>query len=193
MKRIMLDIDGVLADFVLAYTREAVKLGFLENPISTIDQPTWSFDGIGLTEAQGKEVWQYIDSQRFWWLEKLPSLMTAQQTDRIRALKYANELYFCTKRRAPETASISIQYQTQAWLENTIGAGGMCVIPSMHKGEVAKALRITHAIDDRPENVVEIAKTVSETYMFTRRYNELVYYPKRVADLDAFLRLLESQ
>jgi hypothetical protein len=190
MKRIMFDVDGVLADFVKAYTTEAVAMGLLDQIITTPEQPEWSFEGVGLSKEAGELVWNRIEANPGWWYTQVESMISEHEARRINGLMLRNQVYFVTNRYVGND-SLNVQLQTSGWL-GSIGIANASVITTASKGDIAKALRITHAVEDNAENAVAIAQHVSQTYMYTRKYNELVYFPHRVKTLKEFLDIVEA-
>ena len=165
----MFDVDGVLADFIRGFTEEAVKLGLLEKSWTTVEHPEWDFGNMN-GEQIGK-VWQRINHTPNWWvsLNAMPDV-DGEVIKRINGL--GSEVVYCTHREAgfPNT-----QAQTRRWLQS-IGIDYPNVITSKRKGEVARALDITHAIDDKVENancihwISDVKPTKS--YIINRLYNQ---------------------
>ena len=95
MLRVMFDMDGVLADFVEAFTRLANEM-FGTPHIRTVHQPTWSFAGIGMTEEQVSAVWDELKATPNWWLGLL-RIVTSGAMHRISELSKVAEVYFVTR------------------------------------------------------------------------------------------------
>ena len=143
--KLMFDVDGVLADFVYGFTNTATGLGFLKAPWTTMEQPEWDFQG--LTGEQTGKIWQRIAHSFTWWTE-LPVMpdVTPAVIDQINQMPC--EKIFTTHRSG---GLPNPQYQTVRWLE-MIGFKHPSVVTSKRKGEVARALDVTHSIDDKVEN-----------------------------------------
>lgn len=164
--KILFDIDGVLADFVLAWTTEAVALNFLSAPIKTVDQRSWDLAQLGLTPEQVKAVWHFTQATPWWWLEKLRSLITRDQFFDIDKISTINETYFVTNRHG---GIPNVQLQTQRWLKEQ-GVRNPNVISANKKAGVAKAIGITHSIEDKLENAVRMP---GDSYLMDRPYNRI--------------------
>src|SRR2546425_12393178 len=67
---IIFDIDGVLADFILAYTKLGGKMGFLNRAWSTLSQRTWDMPEI--PKAQQDAMWEKIKQDSWFWTELEP-------------------------------------------------------------------------------------------------------------------------
>lgn len=191
-KNVMFDVDGVLADFVLGFTQLAVAEGFMETVIKTTEQPSWDFGQV-LSEKQQKQLWTLIDHRGSWW-ESLQPLVPAETFERINKLCDNDVVTFCTHRLAGMPHA---QVQTQAWLMRH-GIDIPNVVVSKRKGEVARALDIDYAIDDKPENaacihwISDVRPTKS--YILDRPYNHNADLPrriKRVLTVDEFLDDIE--
>ena len=149
-KSIVIDIDGVLADFVLGFTRLAHDN--LDKSIATIPSrfhQQWNFDGV-MTPQQSAFIWKYINEHPGWW-GTLPPLVGGDIGRRLNILSLKAPIYFVTHR--PDDA----QSVTARWLRREIGIEAPTVILSKKKGEVARLLHATHAIDDKLENALCLA------------------------------------
>ena len=141
----MFDVDGVLADFIYGFTNTATGLGFLPAPWHTWDHPEWDFHQ--LTGEQVGKTWQRVAHSFTWWQE-LPALpdVTPELIERINQMPC--EKVFTTHR---SHGLPNPQYQTVKWLQ-MLGFERPSVVTSKRKGEVARALDVTHSIDDKVEN-----------------------------------------
>jgi len=141
---ILLDLDGVLVDFVLGFTQEAVALGYLKKPFGTDLQPTWDF-GYCLTPKQQMDIWNIIENDPWWWAN-LSARVDHRIFETINNLQLLNQVVFCTNRKGPK-----VQLQTKYWLSNN-GIINPAVVVTKRKGEVAKALDIDYSLDDQVHN-----------------------------------------
>lgn len=187
MANIMFDIDGVLADFILGFTREACQLGYLERPYSTEEQASWEFNQ--LSWPQQISIWDYIRSSNWWWTN-LPALVSPVTFAALNTLQMTNQVIFCTNRRGKH-----IQLQTKYWLANN-GIVNPAVVVTERKGEVARALDIDYSIDDQVHNancVHWIADTVPcRSYLLDRPYNRVgrIKNVRVVASVEEFMEEL---
>jgi hypothetical protein len=194
-KRILLDIDGVLADFCFAFTRTAMHLDPNQQIVGTLDQPTWNLTGT-MDKQLVKATWDKIRCMKEWWM-RLPPLITEPELHRLRYLMDRHEVVFCTGRkeqtRNPDGPSVI--YQTIEWLER-LGLTNPSVLMCSKKGEIARAIGATHAIDDKPENVCMLEwlnEETCESFVLDRKYNRDYIYPvgvKHVQTLDEFFNAI---
>ena len=186
MKTIMFDVDGVLADFSYAFTKECG----IFTPVAGPEQQAWDFPEIP-REVQN-EVWKRIKASRDWWLN-LPSLVSADVFWKIDELVSDHQLVFVTSR-----VGIAPQLQTELWLHH-YGIQNPCVVVSKRKAEIAKAIDADYSIDDKPENVACVHWIADvkpcRSYVIDRPYNRTGFIPKnvrRVLTVEEFLNDIEE-
>src|SRR6266705_2506919 len=95
---ILFDIDGVLADFRLAFTKLGVKMGLFPAawlPLQPLAQCAWDFPLV--SPAQKEAVWEKIKQDPWFWTE-LESLVDKDTFADIRDLGYDHSVYFVTSR-----------------------------------------------------------------------------------------------
>ena len=109
MKRVMVDVDGVLADFVRGFTMLAWTM--FGSPVQSVfDKQQWhGFDG--LDKNQVDEVWKHINASPTFW-ESLPLCVTPDEMDRLDDLTAEADVYFVTNRGSSKSA----KRQTENWL-----------------------------------------------------------------------------
>lgn len=184
MNRIGCDIDGCLADFNQAFINLIVKeTGVDLFPPRPFDIPTWHYPQLyGYTNKDHlNKVWDIIgESETFWQtLQPYPETLEAimQLYGRILA---GDDVYFITTR--PSKNNPSAKHQTERWLMNqTIGQLSVwadfypTVLVTGDKGPIAKALNLTHFIDDKKENCIDVAlaSTSTKIYLLDRPWNRL--------------------
>jgi len=161
----MIDVDGVLADFVLAWTQIAVDLGFIEKPVKWNEHKSFDLTYLGITEKQIRQVWSVADGMRWFWLDFPPPIIKREVISELDALATFNETYFVTARYGGHPV---VQYQTKLWLK-AYGIFNANVITSGNKGKLAKALGITHSIEDKAENANLIC---GKSFLIDRIYNQ---------------------
>jgi len=185
MSTIIMDVDGVLADFVLAYTRQAVEMGFLDKENSCFDQVGW--DQFGLTSEQMSKVWDVIYDIHGWWAS-LDALVSRSVFSEINKLQFYHQVVFVSARQG-----INPQFDTTNWLDMH-GVENASVVITKKKGEVARALNADYSLEDKPENAAVIhwladAKPC-KSYIIDKLYNQVEYLPKnvkRVKTVEEFL------
>ena len=199
MKTIMIDLDGVLADFTEGFTRIANKLW--GHPIVLQkDQIEWRMPFC--TNHQQDIVWEEIRTDPRWWV-MLNRMVALSTMFRIEALQRMHEILFVTSRVSNASPPGE---QSRRWLRMH-GVPNASVIVSSEKGAVARAVGATHSLEDRLENALDIAGTQPNTYLINRPYNqvlttELSFYPihklasyeyiTRVDTVDQFLDKVEG-
>ena len=145
MLRLGIDVDGVVADFRTAFRAIAEReLGIAPDDIEK-----------ELSKPEVERLWRNVSAASNWWLD-----VPAYEPDQIERL-YAQvrrarwEVFFMTSR--PPSAGDSVQLQTQVWLERYgFYLPSVLTTPSGARGELARALRLDLALDDRLVNCLEI-------------------------------------
>ena len=189
MSTILFDVDGVLADFVGAFTQQAKEMGFLKEIISTEEQLNW--DGFGLTQKQMNSVWDVILGTEHWWYQ-LDPLISQPSFRQIQDLTYDHQVVFVSAREG-----IHPQRDTVNWLTDR-GVVTPSVIITKRKGEIARALDADYSLEDKPENAAVIHWMADvkpcKSYIIDRPYNRVDYLPKkikRVKTVEEFLNEIE--
>jgi hypothetical protein len=145
MLRLGIDVDGVVADFRTAFRAIAEReLGIAPDDIEK-----------ELSKPEVERLWRNVSAASNWWLD-----VPAYEPDQIERL-YAQvrrarwEVFFMTSR--PPSAGDSVQLQTQVWLERYgFYLPSVLTTPSGARGELARALRLDLALDDRLVNCLEV-------------------------------------
>lgn len=188
---VQIDVDGVVADFMTAFTRLARDMGFTQNVSGTTEQKVWERYGDVPPEAVGR-VWDRIKQSKDFWLHCDP-LVDTNTFLRLADMTEQHDLYFVTARVGKHA-----KRQTEVWL-SWHGMSRPCVVISSRKGEIAKALDANYAIDDKAGNPIFTAYYSPKTrsYVIDRPYNKFDSdvvggKVRRVATLDAFLDDVEA-
>lgn len=167
-KVILFDMDGVLANFITAFTTLGNKL-FGTPIVDNQEHPSWDFRD-SLTSEQQSEIWGVLRNTANWWAS-LSSLVSAEVFERIEDLTYWYEVYFVTHRM--HDVYFPAGEQTIRWLHD-YGILHPRVIVSPNKGEIAKAVGADYSIEDNWENACAIHWMVKrcKSFLIERRYNE---------------------
>lgn len=188
--RVVLDVDGVLADFILGFTTLANQM-FGSPVYTTLEQKTWdAFDG--LTNEQHTRVLEATAQSRTFW-QDLPAIASPAELARLAAAAPGHDFYFVTSR-----IGTGVKAQTETWLRRH-GFSTPTVILSDAKGEIAKAVRADALLDDKAGNAVftQYYSRATTVYLIDRPYNRFdpaVLGSKiiRVRDLNEFLDRIDS-
>ncbi len=187
---ILFDIDGVLADFILGYTKLGMKMGFLNHAWSTLSQREWDMPEI--PKMQQSAIWEKIKQDSWFWteLEPLQDKNTFEEINDLECLGSA--VYFVTSR-----PGVNVKNQTELWLKER-GILRPTVLISSLKGQIASGLKATHLIDDKAGNCVYVAYESPRTqvYLLDREYNRFdpsVIGRKvmRIPDIKTFLEAVK--
>ncbi len=168
MKTIQFDVDGVLADFCLGFTKLGRRLfGEEIQLVTTHECPTWA--SLGTNREQTSEIWKYIEREPNFWLS-LTSLVSEEVFRQINALNAEHHVVFVTHRTC---GFPSPQYQTGRWLEMH-GIVRPSVVLSRNKGHIAAAIKADYSIEDTIENAnnVAILGDPCKSYLINRPYNQ---------------------
>lgn len=179
--RVLIDIDGVLADFCLSYTSVARSLGLSEGAWSTSEQKTWYIEVF-----DNKVVWDSIKNSWNWWMGLNP-LIDDTEVVLLNDVIQTHNIYFVTNR--PSTKGLSAEAQSRAWLSSLgvmVDHASVIATKSGTKGKLAKALDIDIAIDDRPENITEMSAENIKCVVRAWQYNKGLPH-KRVQTLKQFI------
>lgn len=192
--KIIFDVDGVFADFILGFNTRAKEMGLPVEATRSRDHQAWDVFP-GLEPSQAALVWKTIENpgDAFWLgLECMPPQETLARI-RTLALKDGVEVYFVSHRR-----TYSALRQTRDWIRMKVGVAPNVVLSS-NKGLMAQAIEADFLIDDKAGNVVftKYASPKTGAYILDRPYNQ---FPgtigtkvKRVANLDEFLDDVEAE
>lgn len=186
-KVLMIDLDGVLVDFSTAFTSLCKQFDPSVQVTSAMKQQNWDYTEINPSIV--KLAWQYVDKTPGWWTKPF-ALINQQELGLLNSLRQTNEVIFCTSRGSNVCDPVS--RQSIEWLE-AVGIHKPSVVISKNKGEIARAIKATHSIEDRPQNAAMIHWLTDgkcKSYLIDRPYNEKADLPKqvkRVQSLEEFL------
>lgn len=157
-----IDVDGVLADFHSHHIPLIERItGIKLPPVSDTYPDVWDYHiAGGVTKAQEKLIWAEIKSTQMWAsLNPLPGAIEA--LSRLNALRYTGvESYFITSR-----SGRMAKFYTEMWL-NFHGMSSPTVLISSDKGPVVSGLALDVFVDDRPENIQEVAYQAPTTNLY---------------------------
>lgn len=165
---VMFDVDGVLADFVLGFTRLAHELSNGMTPVfSHTDSCQWDFDPAIFSRDLVGAVWTRIRSDSSFW-SSLPLLASELDLQRIARLLRDVDGYFVTNR-----SGVDPRGQTMLWLRY-YGIPAPTVLISDRKAEIAAGLRADYSIEDKPGSAVMISywSPTTKSFLVDRPYNQ---------------------
>lgn len=188
--RIGLDIDGVLADFNTPFVQILEEESGRKLPaVSETFPHTWHYPAaLGISPEVEKKCWDRVKASPDFW-RTIPAYDEAEPFLRDLAQTYAmsDEIYFITTR-----VGAQVKQQTEEWLIENGFDFNVTVLVTASKGPVAKALKLTHFIDDKNENCLSVAaeSPFTKAYMLARPWNQAQTGIPRIYSLDFFLREL---
>jgi len=163
--RIGFDMDGVLADFASAFREIERELfggdsaGAAQNtPEDESERPTSASAGAAPSareiERRRRAVWDRIRSTQNFWTTLNPTDPTAVRRLHAAMLQHRWEVVFITQR--PATAGDTVQRQTQRWLVRQGFDLPSVVVIAGSRGAAVHSLRLTHLVDDSPQNCLDV-------------------------------------
>ena len=192
MRPIMLDVDGVLADFVLGFLNvvQSCPGGRDILPYSTHQQMVWDF---ALPPELLRAAWDIVKAERHFWAD-LPALISPAVFKDINRLRRYREVYFVTNRVGHKAHD-----QTREWLV-AHGIEHPAVVVTGRKGQFAAAVNAAAAIDDKAGNAVYTAyeSPTTASFIIDRPYNRfdsevLGSKVTRVYSVDRFISILDEE
>lgn len=189
--RVMIDVDGVLADLVKGFYDEARKYIPDLPHITTYEQKSWHV-WEGIDNKLVSKIWRDIYESTTWWyeLEPLPSI-SERGSLRDLSEKWV-DLYFCTSRPGK-----GAKFCTERWLRSFFWLESPTVLLVKNKGMAAKVLDIDMSIEDNGPNAESIGEAIltpTDSFLIDRLYNnELPYNATRVNTLGEFLERVHAR
>ena len=168
--RIAFDLDGVLADLHTPFTETAIRLfpeldrsamrapDVASSPIDDVQDTeapgVAAMAGVAINRRQSDAVWKHMAGVSDFW-EGLAEI----ESGAIRRLaELADErrwdVLFITSR--PSTQGLTVQRQSQKWLERMGFRLPSVYVVHGSRGRVAAALNLDVVIDDRPDNCLDV-------------------------------------
>lgn len=171
------DIDGVLSDFCTTFKDRMIEVTGVDLfPPCVISPPVWTWpQHFGYTDEQVRRTWDLLQKDYLFWECLTPYQETTKFLRRLG--EFGDDIYFITSR-----PGVDGKLQSERWLEQhgypmpTV----INVLPDAAekqtgtgplKAMVAKALRLTHFIDDRADNCREVKLACPETQVFLLHHN----------------------
>lgn len=186
---VMVDVDGVLADFSSGFTRLARQIYGPAVPLSSdLTNPRYGTQHLMAPEYE-RRTWDVVRQSSTFWLW-LPPLVTPDVFERLDALDADALVYYVTAR-----PGATARHQTVEWLR-LHGVKAPTVVVSLHKGLAAAALEADYAIEDCWDNARDIVRESPSTVcaLVDRPYNRTdTPGVRRVAGVEEFLTLIQER
>jgi hypothetical protein len=151
--RIGVDLDGILADFTDAFR----QLALFHYNIDIGEVPhSWDWWQQHLSKQQFAALWHQIEAHPEWWTSLKPMQDAPQGFHALHSwrIHHGADVYIITSRPGKR-----IQYFSQKWVNKwALDPIPVLIAKDAHaKGVLATGLRLTHFVDDKPENVEAVA------------------------------------
>jgi len=189
--RIMLDMDGVVADFTSEVLSRANRMFGIAIPDKVT---TWGFEeaGIGITAEMLGDIYGDIKATPNFYEGQEP-LLTDGEATMLRQLTESSQfdVYMITARFPVQGRSVV--HQCQNWVRRHIGPG-FSVIVKRDKGTLCRALGIDYVLEDSPVYLDGIIKAgTNRAYLIDRPYNRDFSICPRVKSIEEFVDIVISE
>jgi hypothetical protein len=147
-QRVVIDVDGVIADFTYGITQRMSKMDPSYKPVHSHQQPSWDFREA--PKGLFVKAFAEVGPDAFNFNRNLQPLITVPDAHRLASLAEIEEVYFATNR----PGGIEALRGTKDFLRSKIGISDPNVILTARKGDAAMTVGATHFIDDKAGNAV---------------------------------------
>lgn len=165
--KLVVDIDGVLADFPTAFTKILMKI----EPQTKVDMYApdfpckWDWFDVFQQETVAR-AWIEVKGSPNFWSTLQPTLNGATDIAVLNTLNYNHEIYFVTNR-----AGDNPKAQTEAWLERQ-GFDYPTVIICKDKQGFCNAIKADAIIEDLVDNMAGLE---CQTFLIKKPYNKIYW------------------
>ena len=197
--RIGLDLDGVLADWMLAFTTTMAAL-FPRHPGLPFGFTEMQRYGLetgerGITTEMVDATWATMENTPLWLVEAIPLLAPWEDLLLLSQIADAHAVHIVTSRQHP--ARPSVIAQTTQWL-HAHGLDNMGLVHTGRKDLAAKALELDFYLDDDPRFITQVlteGPPDCRVFLLDRAYNRTADTPpvERVRSLREFLEIVRKE
>jgi hypothetical protein len=187
MKRIAIDVDGVLANFVVGLLEVANEQ--LTTPIPLDKEPSaWNFADL-MSPEEFSKAFKTARNRDWWWADLPPYGFNTRALGKF-LVSSPHDTWLVTARST--AANQSTPKQTLAWaVDNNVSEGLMGIVAVEKAEEKAKLydiMGITHSIDDKAETVEDCDQLANhKAYLLDRPWNQHAKVKRRIKTLQEFL------
>lgn len=173
MKTYMVDVDGVLAQFNIAFLRLLEKVSAKRSGLPDDWEPTeWEWmQRVGYGPSFQRLAWENVD--HMFWMSLKPYEWTRGVLMELNFRAWGGDpVYFVTSRPGGGTALAA----TADWLSayGIFRPNVIVVPPDGNKGDIAKAIHADVVIDDKPQNLESVCTqyTHADLWLVDRPWNQ---------------------
>jgi hypothetical protein len=185
------DIDGVLANFNLAYAALITKVTGIEFPVTCPSWPkcwNWEMEA-GVSTEEQNQAWKEIKESSSFWYDLEGYGETNHFLRKLRTLWL--DTYFVTRRMGREA-----KIQTEEWIKEHgfEYSPTVLLVKTYEKAAICESLGITHFIDDKTEaceNIRDYSKS-TKVFMLSRPWNRPVHDIPRLPSLMDFYNVIKG-
>lgn len=178
LKTVCIDVDGVLADFIEAFTRQGKAL-YPDSPIevvSSLEHQYWDeYPGMSVPHIQN--TWAYTANHpREFFVHQCKALITDHEKSILAKLLKTANVYFVTARSVPHARHVTQEWISRLFIgiPELVEPHEISVVCTKKKGDFARVVNADYAIDDKAENadcVVWLSEGRTKSYILDRPYN----------------------
>ena len=195
MPKVAIDVDGVLANFTVAFTEVANKVYPGRVPLN-FEPHDFGFNPL-FSEAELAAIWRRVKATENFWLGMNPYHDSVMALARWLIVNQDQDVYLVTSR--PATMGMTVTRQTDWWIRScgivpVNNYLGVIVVPdSARKVDLYEAGEFDYSIDDKGETVEQCDDLSGwhAAYLLDRPWNQEAKVKRRVKSLELFLKEIQ--